>query len=107
MMQKFLTRILLSVAVFVMPSWGCSGNTGENTAPALPVIIFDTDMGPDYDDVGAIAVLHALADSGECSIIATVASDAHPLVAPTIELLNRYYKRGTLPVGRAVAGAPD
>ena len=27
-------------------------------------LIFDTDMAPDYDDVGAMAVLHALADSG-------------------------------------------
>src|SRR5690242_18142306 len=27
-------------------------------------IIFDSDMGPDYDDVGAITLLHAFADSG-------------------------------------------
>lgn len=32
-------------------------------------------MGPDYDDVGAIAILHALADLGECEILATLASD--------------------------------
>lgn len=28
-------------------------------------IILDTDIGPDYDDVGAMAILHALADKGE------------------------------------------
>jgi len=28
-------------------------------------IIIDTDIAPDYDDVGAIAVLHSLADRGE------------------------------------------
>src|SRR5690606_38688231 len=72
-----------------------------------PQIIFDTDMGPDYDDVGAIAVLHALADSGECEILATVASDAHPSIAPTIEVLNRYFGRGDLPIGKAPQGAPD
>ena len=35
-------------------------------APKEPPVslIFDTDMAPDYDDVGALAVLHALADSG-------------------------------------------
>ena len=38
-------------------------------------IIFDTDMGPDFDDVGAITVLHALADNGECEILACMASD--------------------------------
>ena len=32
---------------------------------AQPVkIIFDTDMGPDYDDVGAMTILHALAAKG-------------------------------------------
>jgi hypothetical protein len=31
-------------------------------------VIFDTDMGPDYDDVGAIALLHAFADSGKASM---------------------------------------
>lgn len=33
-----------------------------------PAVIFDTDMGPDYDDVGAIALLHAFADKGKCRI---------------------------------------
>ena len=75
--------------------------------PDNPKIIFDTDMGPDYDDIGAIAVLHALADSGECEVLATVASDAHPTAAPTIDLFNRYYGRPETPVGRAVANSPD
>ena len=35
-------------------------------------IIFDTDMLTDFDDVGALACLHALADAGECEILATV-----------------------------------
>ena len=46
-------------------------------APKEPPVslIFDTDMAPDYDDVGALAVLHALADSGEARILATVSSN--------------------------------
>ena len=36
------------------------------TLAAAPVrVIFDTDMCGDYDDVGALAVLNALADAGE------------------------------------------
>jgi hypothetical protein len=31
-------------------------------------IIFDTDLEPDYDDVGPLAFLHAMADSGEMSV---------------------------------------
>ena len=38
------------------------------TAKKPVPVIFDTDMGPDYDDVGAIAMLHALADKGEATI---------------------------------------
>ncbi|MFT3936468.1 MAG: nucleoside hydrolase [Chitinophagaceae bacterium] len=62
-------------------------------------IIFDTDMGPDYDDVGAIALLHAMADSGECKILATMASNQHKYVAATLNVLNTYFKRPDIPVG--------
>src|SRR6266498_2537376 len=32
-------------------------------------VIFDSDIGPDYDDVGAITLLHAFADKGEAKIM--------------------------------------
>ena len=32
----------------------------------VPKVIFDTDMYTDFDDVGALAVLHSLADACEC-----------------------------------------
>ncbi len=66
----------------------------------MPVkIIFDTDLGPDYDDVGALAFLHAMADSGKAEILATVASNKHELVAPCIEIINDYFGRPDLPIG--------
>jgi len=62
-------------------------------------IIFDTDMGPDYDDVGAITILHHYADLGEANILATVASTKYPGVAGVLNVLNTYFKRPGLPVG--------
>src|SRR5947207_3940635 len=62
-------------------------------------IIFDTDMGPDYDDVGAIALLHAMADRVECTILATIASNQHSYIAPVLNVLNTYFKRPRIPVG--------
>lgn len=62
-------------------------------------IIFDSDLGPDYDDVGALAFLHAMADSGKVQILATVASNKNELVAPSIDVINTYFGRGNLPVG--------
>ena len=74
---------------------------------AQPVkIIFDTDMGPDYDDVGAITILHALAAKGECEILATMASDGYPYIAPTIEVFNRYFQKPTIPIGVPGPDAP-
>lgn len=71
-------------------------------------IILDTDIGPDYDDVGAVAILHALADKGECRPLAIMASNKHPLVGPTIDLLNIYFGRPNLPIGAPKgADAPD
>jgi inosine-uridine nucleoside N-ribohydrolase len=62
-------------------------------------IIFDSDMGPDYDDVGAIAILHNLADKGEVHILATVASTRYEGVAGVMNVFNTYFKRPVLPIG--------
>ena len=75
---------------------------------AQPVkIIFDSDMGPDFDDVGAIAILHALAAKGECEILATLASDGYPTIAPTLEVFNRYFKKPNIPIGVPGPDAPS
>ncbi|MHA4894249.1 nucleoside hydrolase [Pedobacter sp. PWIIR3] len=75
--------------------------------PQKPRIIFDTDMGPDYDDIGAIAVLHALAAKGECEILATIASDGHSSIAPVIEVFNTYFHKPLIPIGIAGPTAPN
>src|SRR5688572_29379947 len=61
-------------------------------------VIFDTDMGPDYDDVGAITLLHAFADQGEANILATMASTKYEGVAAVLNVLNTYFKRPDLPI---------
>ena len=67
---------------------------------AAPVkVIFDTDMLTDFDDVGALACLHALADAGECEILATISSTRGNASVGAVEVINHYYGRGDLPVG--------
>lgn len=70
-------------------------------------LILDTDIGPDYDDVGAMAVMHALADRGEVKPLAVIASNKNALVVPTIEILNTYFGRADLPVAAPKGKAPD
>ncbi|MEO6730204.1 MAG: nucleoside hydrolase [Ferruginibacter sp.] len=62
-------------------------------------IIFDSDIAPDYDDVGAMALLHAFADMGEAKILATVSCNVFETTAPTLSLLNTYFNRASIPVG--------
>ncbi|MCX6329506.1 MAG: nucleoside hydrolase [Bacteroidia bacterium] len=86
-------KILLLVT-FLLLIYGCSNQKEQ------PVkIIFDTDLGPDYDDVGALAFLHSEADSGKVEILATVSSNKHELVAPSIEVINTYFGRPYLEIG--------
>ena len=91
-MRKILKCILLVtyiLCIFV----SCS-------QPPQPVsVIFDTDMGPDYDDVGALTILHALADSGEAKILATVSSNMYAHAVPCIEVINTYFNRPDIPLG--------
>ena len=78
-------------------------------APATsPVtIIFDTDMETDCDDAGALAVLHALADRGECEILAVMLSAKNPWSAACCDVINTYYGRPDIPIGAPKGPAPD
>lgn len=94
---------LLIVAVIVSLSVSCTKPATEQSTAEIEKekvnLIFDTDFGPDYDDVGAIAVMHALADSGEVNILATVASTKYANVAAALNVFNTYFKRPELPIG--------
>jgi inosine-uridine nucleoside N-ribohydrolase len=68
----------------------------KNSKPVS--IIFDSDMGPDYDDVGAITLLHALADSGQAKILATIASTKYDGVACVMNVFNTYFNRPNTPI---------
>ncbi len=70
-------------------------------------VIFDTDIAPDYDDVGAMALLHAFADKGEAKILATISSNAFETTAPTLSVLNTYFKRPDIPIGITKTTSPD
>jgi len=84
------------VLIFIIS--GCVTQSGDKTVEPVK-IIFDTDLGPDYDDVGALAFLHAMADSGKIEILATISSNKHELVAPSIEVINTYFGRPGLDIG--------
>ena len=88
--------LLMSMSVF------------PQSAKKEPVhLILDTDIGPDYDDVGAIAIFHAFADNKEMVPLAILASNKNEFVCPVISLLNTYFGRPDLPIGAPKGFAPN
>jgi inosine-uridine nucleoside N-ribohydrolase len=80
-------------------SYNGAGGAAEPPSPEPVKLIFDTDMDTDVDDIGAIAVVHALADAGEIEILATVVSSKLPDSALCLNAINTFYGRSELPVG--------
>lgn len=59
-------------------------------------IILDTDMGNDVDD--------ALADRNEAELLAVVLSKDNPWAAVYVDIINNFYGRDCVPVGKVVNG---
>ncbi len=108
-----LTALLGSMIAASQPPASLLRTGSPSLSPASPQpraktpVIFDTDFGPDYDDVGAITLLHAFADSGYIDILATGASCKHRNAAAALSVFNTYFKRPALPVGVVKGNAVD
>lgn len=83
------------------------GQSPANMGKVPVSVIFDTDIAGDYDDVGAMALLHAFADKGEAKILATISCNAFETTVPTISVLNTYFGRPGLPVGVTRRNQPN
>ncbi|WP_020528651.1 hypothetical protein [Flexithrix dorotheae] len=65
-------------------------------------VIFDTDMGSDCDDVGALALLHQYANQYKAEIVGCIYSSGKiPYGAGVVDAINHYYNRPNIPIGAA------
>ena len=102
-----MNKIIPLLVICTLCLLGSCGQQPQSGLQQPPVpVIFDTDMSPDYDDVGALALLHAFADRGEANILATVSSNMYKNAVPCIEVINTYFKRPDIPLGAPRQG-PD
>jgi len=62
-------------------------------------LLLDTDIDTDCDDAGALAVLHALMDVGECDLCGVVCSVPVPTCPTAVAAINAGYQRPDIPVG--------
>jgi inosine-uridine nucleoside N-ribohydrolase len=95
--MKHMSRLLLFL--FFLQPFGAFGQTAIR-------VIFDTDISPDYDDVGAMALLHTFQDQGKAKILATISCNAYEETGPAISVLNTYFKRPDIPIGIVKAKLP-
>ena len=101
-MKTNVLFILLSLGLFSCSSTK-SPVSGKDNRDKIPRrIILDTDMDGDCDDASALAILHALANRGECTILGIVVS-APPVegAVGTVRAINQACGRPDLPVGAA------
>lgn len=86
---------------------GTSPPAGIRAAPVK--LILDTDMSGDADDAGTLALLHALADRGECELLATVVNrkDKTNASAAAVDAINTWYGRPGIPIGTDKVGPTD
>ncbi len=86
-------RIFLFVFLFLLFATSVQGQQ------VSPRIILDTDISSDVDDVGAVAVLHALAGQGNVDILAMMVSSGDPWSGPCLDALNTWFGRPDIPIG--------
>ncbi len=84
--------LLLALAGFLC---GCS--PAQKNAPVK--IIFDTDIGDDADDLGALAMLHHFVSRGECELLAVMSWSHERSAVPAIDAVNRFYGHPDIPIG--------
>ncbi len=83
-------RLLLFIVIIIFLPVASSAQTK---------IIFDTDLGDDADDLGALVMLHHFIDRGECELLGIMSWSVEEYAVPAIDAVNRFYGHPEIPVG--------
>jgi len=100
-------RIILSLSTVVFVLCVATYALGAANPQQPTTVIFDTDMESDVDDVGAVALLHALAAKGQAEILGMMVSSSNKWSAPCLDAINTYFGHPHLPIGVPTDTAPD
>ena len=108
MTLKLLKSLLAVVALSYAPLLAVEGDLLDvRDAQGAPVkLIFDTDIGGDIDDAFALGLIHALANRGECELLAVTTTTPLPSAASYVAAFNRHFRRPDIPVGIGTGFGP-
>jgi inosine-uridine nucleoside N-ribohydrolase len=62
-------------------------------------IIFDTDIGGDADDLGALVMLNNFMAKDECNLLAVMCWSTEKYAVSTIDAVDRFYQHPDIPIG--------
>jgi len=72
----------------------------ESPAQGPPIsVIVDSDFGQWWDDMAALALVHAAADTGRVRILAVMSDVDNPWNAAGLDAVNTWYGRPDIPIG--------
>ncbi len=96
-MQTLNYRLLL-VFSFILITISKPSNAQKRNNPIL--VIFDTDMGNDIDDVLALDMLYKYSDQEKVKLLGIMNNKGSKDATHLIDLLNTWYGYGKVPIGR-------
>lgn len=92
----------VSLAVFAADAAPLPVGVAEMPPPHAvtpQTMIFDTDMGPDCDDVGALFLLHGAVQRGQITLLATMGCTSSKAIAPALDAINSWFGHPEILVG--------
>ena len=93
-------NVLPWLKIFLVTAVACIFlGSSDVRAEKPPLLILDTDLSSDVDDVGAVALLHGLANQGKAQILAMMISSGDPWSVPCLDAINTWYGRPDIPIG--------
>jgi inosine-uridine nucleoside N-ribohydrolase len=105
-MRKNAQLFLLGLFIALASLLSCSGvKDKRNVDRQKMIVIFDTDMGNDVDDVLALDMLYKYLDQDRIKLLGIPTTKKSPYCVEYIDIMNTWYGYPNIPVGVVVNGS--
>jgi len=100
-----MNRTIFLISAVVVTIYFCAACHQNKQTP--PKVIYETNMCLSVDDVGGLAILHALQNRGQADLLAVCYNEIHPEGVAAIDAINTWYGRPDMPIGVYRGAFPD
>ena len=96
-LRVFIVCCLIVVGGQALQS--CNKNKPIEPIAAVPIIIYDTDLGSSTDDLFGLEMLYNYHNQGRCRLLGVVVDRMGEDCAACADVMNTYVGHGELPIG--------